>query len=132
MFFCNSEFRAHALIRQTIPLKNVFNAFILPYNCSILMYIEHFSQDRHSLLVLDIFELTIFEATLRMGTNSSCSLKKVVVVRIFLRYLFSIIFALLSLVFVLKFYFLLVIIFVTVCVEIDIDGRVGCLKIRAA
>ena len=33
-----------------------------PYNCSILMYIEHFGQDRHSLLVLDIIIITIIDA----------------------------------------------------------------------
>ncbi len=34
-----------------------FNVFILLYDCSILRYIEHYSQDRHSLLELDVIEI---------------------------------------------------------------------------
>ncbi len=41
MFFCDSEFCACALVRQTIPI----------YNCSILTYIEHYIEDRHALTI---------------------------------------------------------------------------------
>ncbi len=51
------QFCAHAFVlthssdRRT---SQFFNVFILLNNCSILMFIEHYCQDRHCLLELDI------------------------------------------------------------------------------
>ncbi len=57
MSFCYSEFPAYAFVAQNSSNKRTYlfvNVFIPLYNCSILKYIKHYSQDRHSLLELDV------------------------------------------------------------------------------
>ena len=57
MSFCDSDFRTNPLVRETIPIQ----VLILLYNCPILAFIEHFSQDRHALLKLNVFQDLSFQ-----------------------------------------------------------------------
>ncbi len=50
-----------SFVSNWYSLSDDFNVLILLYNCSILKCIEYYSQDRHSLLELEVIEYEEFQ-----------------------------------------------------------------------